>query len=212
MNRQPLIALPKGRLFDQTLGLLARAGVTTAKRLNESRKLTFQDDEGQYEFVALKPVDIPVYVESGAVDAGIVGTDILREVESDVYEPLDLQIGKCRLVVAGPNGVDLDFARHVRVATKYPHTAERFFRSKNAHVHIVRLDGSVEIAPLLGLSDAIIDLVETGRTLQENNMRIFEEVAPVTAKLIVNRTAMKLKSASIGGLISQLDAVIYANS
>jgi len=212
MNRQPLIALPKGRLFDQTLGLLARAGVTTAKRLNESRKLTFQDDEGQYEFVALKPVDIPVYVESGAVDAGIVGTDILREVESDVYEPLDLQIGKCRLVVAGPNGVDLDFARHVRVATKYPHTAERFFRSKNAHVHIVRLDGSVEIAPLLGLADAIIDLVETGRTLQENNMRIFEEVAPVTAKLIVNRTAMKLKSASIGGLISQLDAVIYANS
>ena len=212
MNRHPLIALPKGRLFNQALGLLGKAGVTTAKRLNESRKLTFQDDGEQYEFVALKPVDIPVYVESGAADAGIVGTDILREVESDVYEPLDLQIGKCRLVVAAPNGVDLDFARHVRVATKYPHTAERFFRSKNAHVHIVRLDGSVEIAPLLGLADAIIDLVETGRTLKENNMRIFEEVAPVTAKLIVNRTAMKLKSASINSLIAQLDAVIYANS
>jgi ATP phosphoribosyltransferase len=212
MNRQPLIALPKGRLFDQSLGLLAKAGVPTMKRHDESRKLTFQDDEGRYEFVALKPVDIPVYVESGAVDAGIVGTDILREVESDVYEPLDLQIGKCRLVLAGPNGVDLDFSRHVRVATKYPHTAERFFRSKNAHVHIVRLDGSVEIAPLLGLADAIIDLVETGRTLQENNMQIFEEIAPVTGKLIVNRTAMKLKSAPISSFIAQLDAVIYANS
>ncbi len=212
MNRQPLIALPKGRVFDQSLGLLAKAGVTTMKRHNESRKLTFQDDEGRYEFVALKPVDIPVYVESGAVDAGIVGTDILREVESDVYEPLDLQIGKCRLVLAGPNGVDLDFSRHVRVATKYPHTAERFFRSRNAHVHIVRLDGSVEIAPLLGLADAIIDLVETGRTLQENNMQIFEEIAPVTGKLIVNRTAMKLKSAPINSFIAQLDAVIYANS
>jgi ATP phosphoribosyltransferase len=212
MNSRPLVALPKGRLFDQALLLLAKAGVTTEKRLNESRKLTFSDDAGRYEFVALKPVDIPVYVESGAVDAGIVGTDILREVESDVYEPLDLQIGKCRLVVAGPNGADLDFARHVRVATKYPHTAERFFRSKNAHVHIVRLDGSVEIAPLLGLADAIIDLVETGRTLQENNMRIFEEVAQVTAKLIVNRTSMKLKSGPINTMIAQLDAVIYATS
>jgi ATP phosphoribosyltransferase len=211
MSGQPLIALPKGRLFDQALDLLGKAGITTASRLNDSRKLTFPDDAGRFEFVALKPVDIPVYVESGAVDAGIVGTDVLRELDSDVYEPLDLQIGKCRLVVAGPNGVNLDYSRHIRIATKYHRTAERFFQSRNAHVHIVRLDGSVEIAPLLGLADAIVDLVETGKTLRDNDMQIFEEVAPVTAKLIVNRTAMKLKWEPISVLISHLDAVIYAN-
>ncbi len=206
------IALPKGRLYDPALALLARAGIRPAEDLNGSRKLVFPDAAGRHEFVSLKPVDIPVYVESGAIDAGIVGSDVLREYESDVYEPLDLQIGKCAVVLAAPEGVEIAYEQHLRIATKYPRTAERFFKANNAHVHIVRLDGSVEIAPLLGLSDAIVDLVETGRTLRENGMRVIEEIARVSAKLIVNRTAMKMKAADVSSLISQLDTVVYANS
>jgi ATP phosphoribosyltransferase len=212
MNGKLLVALPKGRLFEQSLGLLTKAGVGTSGRVDESRRLTFSDDEKRFDFVSLKPIDIPVYVESGAVDLGIVGTDILRELDSDVYEPIDLQIGKCRLVVAAPAGTELDFSRHLRIATKYPRTADRHFQSRHVHVHIVRLEGSVEIAPLLGLADAIVDLVETGRTLQENNMRIVEDVAAVSAKLIVNRTAMKIKSTFINQLVNRLDSVVYANS
>jgi ATP phosphoribosyltransferase len=176
-----------------------------------SRKLTVQDLDGRFEFVALKPIDIPVYVESGAVDAGIVGSDVLRELECDVYEPLDLRIGRCRMVVAAPRGTTLGEDRQLTVATKYLRTAERHFRSRNMHVHVVRLDGSVEIAPLLGLADAIVDLVETGRTLRENAMDIVEEVAHVSAKLVVNRTAMKTRSAALGPLIEQLDSVVYAH-
>ena len=212
MNGTLAIALPKGRLFDQVLELLARAGIHAADEQNGSRKLIFPDTESRYEFVCLKPIDIPVYVESGAIDVGIVGSDILRELDSDVYEPMDLQIGKCRLSVAVPNGVAVSYEQQIRVATKYPKTAERFFKSNNAHVHIVKLDGSVEIAPLLGLADAIVDLVETGRTLRENGMCILEDIAQVSAKLIVNRTAMKMKATSISQLIAHLDAVVYANS
>jgi ATP phosphoribosyltransferase len=206
------IALPKGRLYDQSLGLLDRAGVRPAEYQNGSRKLIFPDAEQKHEFVCLKPVDIPVYVESGAIDAGIVGSDVLRELESDVYEPLDLQIGRCGLVLAAPNGVEIAYDQHLRIATKYPRTAQRFFKANNSHVHIVKLEGSVEIAPLLGLADAIVDLVETGRTLRENGMRVVEEIARVSAKLIVNRTAMKMKSSDVTKLIAQLDAVVYANN
>jgi len=205
------IALPKGRLYDPALALLAKAGITPAEDQNGSRKLVFPDTGLRHEFVCLKPVDIPVYVESGAIDAGIVGSDILREFESDVYEPLDLQIGRCGLVLAAPEGVEIAYDQHLRIATKYPRTAERFFKSNNAHVHIVKLDGSVEIAPLLGLADAIVDLVETGRTLRENGMRVVEEIARISAKLIVNRTAMKMKAADVSGLIAQLDRAVYAN-
>ena len=212
MNGKLLCALPKGRLFESSLDLLARAGITTHNREDSSRRLTFSDDQKRFEFVSLKPVDIPVYVESGAVDVGVVGTDILREIDSDVYEPLDLQIGKCRLVVAAAADAALDFSEHLKIATKYPRTADRHFRSRNIHVHIVRLDGSVEIAPLLGLADAIVDLVETGRTLKENHMVIVEDVAQVSSKIIVNRTAMKIKGPAISGLIAQLDRVVYANT
>jgi ATP phosphoribosyltransferase len=212
MITRTLVALPKGRLFDTALDLLRRAGVGVEKELNGSRRLTFSDTEGRYGFVALKPADIPVYVESGALDVGVVGSDVLRETEPDVYEPLDLQIGKCRMVVAIPEGTEIVYNHALRVATKYPQTAARFFRSKNTHVHILKLEGSVEIAPLLGLSQAIVDLVETGKTLRENGMKVFEDVGPVSAKLIVNRTAMKTKSASISSLITHLDGAVYANS
>jgi ATP phosphoribosyltransferase len=209
MNQKVMIALPKGRLFETARALLADAGLRAKEE--GSRKLVVGDVTGRYEFVSLKPGDIPVYVESGAIDAGIVGTDILRELESDVYEPVDLRIGLCSLVVAAPDGAAFRPEEMLRIATKYPRTAERHFRAKHAHVHIVRLDGSVEIAPLLGLSDAIVDLVETGRTLRENGMSIVEEVAKVSAKLIVNRTAMKMKGAEINHVIKELDRAVYEN-
>jgi ATP phosphoribosyltransferase len=206
-----LIALPKGRLFDPALALLSRAGIVTDGGQG-SRKLTFPDRDGTYEFVALKPADIPVYVESGAVDAGIVGSDILREQDFSVYEPLDLRIGICRMVLAAREGADLLQVQHTRIATKYPRTATRFFAARNRHAHIVRLEGSVEIAPLLGLADAIVDLVETGRTLRENGLAAVEDVSRVSAKLIVNRTAMKTRAGAVRSLITMLDKVVYANS
>lgn len=212
MNGKLLIALPKGRVYEPTIALLARASIVFDHNTQTSRALIFEDSQTRYQFVALKPVDIPVYVESGVIDAGIVGSDILREGDSDVNEPLDLQIGKCRLAVAGPDGKPVSYHQNIRVATKYPRTASRFFQSKNAHVHIVRLEGSVEIAPLLGLADVIVDLVETGRTLRENGMSIIEEVAAVSSKLIVNRTSMKMKPAAINSLIADLDRIVYAST
>jgi ATP phosphoribosyltransferase len=212
MRETLLIALPKGRLFDATLNLFGRAGIKTDGSQISSRKLTFSDQEGLYEFVALKPADVPIYVESGAVDAGIVGSDVLRELDCDLYEPLDLRIGICALVVAAPAGMTLTGQQHLRVATKYPRTAARFFAERNAHAHIVKLEGSVEIAPLLGLADAIVDLVETGRTLRENGLEPVEQVARISAKLIVNRTAMKTRNFAIRALITSLDTVVYENS
>lgn len=211
MSATLLIALPKGRLFDPALALLSRAGIATDGGQG-SRKLTFPDREGKYEFVALKPADIPVYVESGAVDAGIVGSDILHEQDYSVYEPLDLRIGLCRLVLAAREGLDLQQVQHVRIATKYPRTATRFFAARNRQAHIVRLEGSVEIAPLLGLADAIVDLVETGRTLRENGLKVVEDVSRVSAKLIVNRTAMKTRAGAVRSLITLLDRVVYASA
>jgi ATP phosphoribosyltransferase len=211
MTTRLLIAMPKGRLFEPARNLLARAGVRFPGDGNGSRRLLVRDESDRYDFLSLKPVDIPVYVESGAVSAGIVGSDILREMECDVYEPVDLKIGRCRLVVAALQEEELPAHRILRVATKYPRTAERHFRSGYGHVDIIRLEGSVEIAPLLGLADAIVDLVETGRTLRENGMRIVDVIAPVSAKLIVNRTAMKIRAAELNDLISLLDAVAYEN-
>jgi len=204
-----LFALPKGRLHDVVLDLFARAGISVDVA-EGSRRLTFPDRDGRFAFVSLKPADVPTYVESGAVDAGVAGSDVLREVDADVYEPIDLRIGLCKLVLAVPNDRPLVEGGHWRIATKYPRTAARFFAERNSHVHIVKLEGSVEIAPQLGLADAIVDLVETGRTLKDNGLTIAEEVAKVSAKLIVNRTAMKTKREALQRLLTDLDGVIYA--
>jgi ATP phosphoribosyltransferase len=206
-----MIALPKGRVAEKALELLQRAGIELPQGNGDSRKLVTSDVSGRYSFVSLKPIDIPVYVESGAIDAGIAGTDVLREQDARVYEPVDLRIGLCRIALAAPEGEPLPTNRMLRIATKYPRTAEKHFKARHSHVHIVKLDGSVEIAPLLGLADAIVDLVETGRTLKENGMVIVEEIAQVTSKLIVNRTSMKMKSADVNNLVSLLDAVVYEN-
>ncbi|MDH3252817.1 MAG: ATP phosphoribosyltransferase [Ignavibacteria bacterium] len=211
MNRPLVAALPKGRLFGHALHLFQRTGIRLRDDQGESRSLLFSDLDNRIEFVSLKPIDIPVYVETGSIDIGIVGSDILRELDANVYEPLDLRVGMCRLVLAAPTGAHISFADHLRIATKYPKTALRFFQERNSQAHIIRLDGSVEIAPRLGLADAIVDLVETGQTLRDNNMMIVTDVAQVSAKLIVNRTSMKIKTAQITPLISQLDAIVYEN-
>jgi ATP phosphoribosyltransferase len=205
-----LFALPKGRLHDAVLDLFARAGITVDVA-EGSRRLTFPDRDGRFAFVSLKPADVATYVESGAVDAGVVGSDVLREADADVYEPIDLRIGLCKLVLAVPHDRPLVDGGHWRIATKYPRTAARFFAERNSHVHIVKLEGSVEIAPQLGLADAIVDLVETGRTLKENGLTVAGEVGKISAKLIVNRAAMKTKREEVQRLLTDLDGVIYAN-
>ncbi len=205
-----LFALPKGRLQDALMDLIGRAGIRIDLS-RVSRRLTFPDCDNRFAFVSLKPADVPTYVESGAADVGVVGSDVLRECEPDVYEPLDLRIGLCRLVVAVPLDRPLTDGGQWKIATKYPRTAARFFAEHNDHVHIVKLEGSVEIAPQLGLADAIVDLVETGRTLKENGLIVTQEVAQVSAKLIVNRTVMKTKREAVQRLLTDLDGVIYAN-
>ncbi len=209
MSEKLTVALPKGRLFDQALGLFTKTGIRISGDHNASRSLLFGDTDGSMDFVSLKPVDVPTYVETGAIDLGIVGSDILREFDSSVYEPLDLRMGLCRMVLAAPAGSHLSYNDHPRIATKYPRTALRFFQSRNSQAHIIKLEGSVEIAPRMGLAEAIVDLVETGRTLRDNNLVVVEEVAQISAKLIVNRTSMKIKASRISELLAQLDAIVY---
>ncbi len=202
------IAIPKGRLFDETIGLFRSLGVGAVETLADSRRLTCEDADGRFRFLALKPVDIPVYVEHGAADLGIVGKDLLLEQGRDVYEPLDLGFGRCRLVVAEP----ADLRRRddpaswacLRVATKYPRLAERHFSQKGVQVELVHLSGSVELAPAMGLAERIVDLVDSGRTLRENGLVEVEEILRASARLVVNRASLKTRYRAVQGLIDAL--------
>lgn len=209
---QIAIALPKGRLLADTLTLFETTGIHGVEGLTESRRLMCEDATGAYRFLILRPADIPTYVEYGATDMGVVGKDILLEQERDVYEPLDLKFGKCRLVVAQPKilenrGRPVGFSS-LRVATKYPNLTERYFTDQGVQVEIIRLSGSIELAPLGGLCERIVDLVTTGRTLQENGLEETEQIATSTARLIVNRAALKTKYREIRELINQLTRVV----
>lgn len=204
------IAVPKGRLFPAALSLFARIGIAEVETLADTRRLTFDDTARGLRFLALKPVDIPVYVEHGAADLGIVGKDLLLEQGRDVYEPLDLGFGSCRLVVAEPAHLRLtdDPAAwsSLRVATKYPRISERHFNRKGIQVEIVPLAGSVELAPAMGLAERIVDLVDSGRTLRENGLVEVEEIVRSTARLIVNRASLKTRYAAIQSLMDCLSA------
>jgi ATP phosphoribosyltransferase len=204
------IALPKGRLFDETLGLFRRIGVGGVETLADSRRLHCEDADGRFRFLALKPVDIPVYVEHGAADVGIVGKDLLLEQGRDVYEPLDLGFGQCRLVVAEPADLrrrdDPSAWACLRVATKYPRLAERHFSQKGVQVEIVHLSGSVELAPAMGLAERIVDLVDSGRTLRENGLVEVEEILRASARLVVNRASLKTRYGAVQALIDALRA------
>jgi ATP phosphoribosyltransferase len=200
------LALPKGRLLDPALELLGALGVEGVD--GESRKLIFEDERHGLKLLLLKPADIPAYVTYGAADLGIVGKDILAEQAPDVYEPLDLGFGFCRLVVAEPRELwerdDPSKWSWVRVATKYARMTEAYFSQKGIQVEIVRLDGSIELAPLVGLADRIVDLVQSGETLRANGLVEVEEIMRSTARLIVNRASMKTEYAAVTRLIQEL--------
>ena len=204
------IALSKGRNLDETLPLLARAGLVATEDPRTSRKLILATEREHVSFVVLRAQDVPTYVQYGAADLGIAGKDVLLEhgVEG-LYQPLDLGIGQCRLVVATRR--DYDWARsiqrgaRIRVATKYVRTAREHFAAKGMHVDLIKLYGSMELAPLAGLADAIVDLVSTGRTLAANDLVAVEEIVPISARLIVNPSSLKLKRDLVKPLIDALD-------
>ena len=201
----PLVfALPKGRLLDPTLTLLASIGMETP--LDRARELVFDSADGEVRFLLVKPVDVPTYVEQGAADLGVVGTDVLMEADRDVLRPLDLGFGRCRLVVAAPErSADYRSERRVRrIATKYPRIAERFFAEQRLAVDTIVLGGSVELAPNVGLADWIVDLVETGRTLRDNGLVPIAEIAATQAQLIANRASHKMRRTEIETLIERL--------
>ena len=206
------LALPKGRLLDPALDLLRELGVTGIDP--DSRKLIFRDAGRDLEILLLKPADVPAYVTYGAADLGIVGKDILLEQEPDVYEPLDLGFGFCRLVVAEPRSLwerdDPAKWSWVRVATKYPRLTEQYFSARGIQVEIVRLDGSIELAPLVGLAERIVDLVQSGETLRANGLVEVAEITRSTARIIVNRASMKTEHAAVTRLIDDMRARVVA--
>lgn len=206
------IALPKGRILEGTLALLKKVGLD-CQGLDESRKLILELPERQVRFLLLRNSDVPTYVEYGAADVGVVGKDVLLEQQKDIYEPLDLQFGLCRLVVAQPRhrrrpDNPLQWSSNIKVATKFPRLTEEHFNRQGVQVEIIYLGGSVELAPLVGLSDLVVDLVQTGRTLQENGLVEVEEILRSTARLVVNRASQKTKYEPIMQLIQQIRAYL----
>ncbi|MBI2153723.1 MAG: ATP phosphoribosyltransferase [Candidatus Rokubacteria bacterium] len=206
MKKLLTLALPKGRLLQPALDMFRRLGLDGVDP--DSRKLIFSDERTGLRFLILKPADVPTYVEYGAADLGIVGKDILLEQEPDVYEPLDLGFGFCRLVVAEPLALwerdDPSKWSWVRVATKYPVLTERYFSERGIQVEMVRLDGSIELAPLVGLADRIVDLVQSGETLRANGLVEVAEITRSTARLIVNRASLKTEYSPVSQLIERL--------
>jgi ATP phosphoribosyltransferase len=210
------IALPKGRLLSSVMALFEGMGITCLRAFADSRRLICEDPDRHLQFLTLKPTDIPTYVEHGAADVGIVGKDQLLEQRRDVYEPLDLRFGACRLVVAEPVELrkrdDPDSWSHLRLATKYPNLAEAYFSRKGIQAEIIKLNGSLELAPLVGLAERIVDLVETGQTLKENGLVEVEEIARSTARLIVNRASLKTKYRRVQELIEGMRKQVEART
>ncbi|AEV20749.1 ATP phosphoribosyltransferase [Geobacillus thermoleovorans CCB_US3_UF5] len=201
------IAMPKGRIFEEAVELLRRADYALPPEFTESRKLVIDVPEENMRFILAKPMDVVTYVEHGVADLGIAGKDVLMEEERDVYELLDLHISRCHLAVAGLPGAKMNEIAP-RVATKYPNIASTYFREQGEQVEIIRLNGSIELAPLIGLADRIVDIVSTGRTLRENGLVELERIAEVTSRLIVNPASYRLNGGDIERLVDRLAAVI----
>lgn len=202
------IALSKGRLFKETLPLLAYAGIMPKDDPDTSRKLILDTNRDDVKLVIIRAADVPTYVEYGAADIGVAGKDVLMEHGGDgLYEPLDLQIARCRMMVAGkPEAAD--HARRLRIATKYVDITRRYYAAQGMQVDIIKLYGSMELAPLVGLADRIVDLVDTGNTLKANGLQPLEHIADISARLIVNKAAMKMKHVQIKKLIALLSAAV----
>lgn len=198
------IALPKGRLLKKVYDLLKKIGYENKELLKDNRKLVFEDALVRYLIV--KPSDVGIYVEKGVADIGIIGKDILLENSHDVYELLDLKFGKCRLCMASVKGYKEDIERRLRVATKYVNVSKKYFDSINRDVEIIKLNGSIELAPILNLSDVIIDIVETGSTLKENNLIVIKEVVDyISSRLIVNKVSFKFKNSLISKIVKDIE-------
>ena len=212
MSDMITFALPKGRIMQDSMELFGKIGITCPEMEEDNRKLVFENREQGYRFMAVRATDVPTYVEYGCADIGVVGKDTLLEQTKDLYEPLDLKFGYCRLVVAEPKELvqDDDPANwsNIRVATKYPNVTEKYFAGKGVQVELIKLYGSIELAPLVGLSERIVDLVSTGATLRDNGMVEVETIAEVTSRLIVNRASLKTKHQRIRKLITDLEQVI----
>lgn len=205
------IAMPKGRIFDEAADLLRQAGYRLPPEFEDSRKLIIDVEEEKFRFILAKPSDVPTYVEHGVADLGISGKDVLLEEDRDVYELLDLRISHCYLAVAGlPNTKMSDVAP--KVATKYTNVAARYFREQGEQVEIIKLNGSIELAPIIGLSDRIVDIVSTGRTLVENGLVEYERIIDITSRLIVNPVSYRMKDKRINELVERLSKMIQAKN
>lgn len=205
-------ALCKGRLAKKTMELLEKVGITCEEMKDpDTRKLIFVNEERKLKFFLAKGPDVPTYVEYGAADIGVVGKDVILEENRRMYEVLDMGYGKCRMCVCGPESARnlLKKQELIRVATKYPHIARNYFYDqKHQTVEIIKLNGSIELAPIVGLSEVIVDIVETGSTLRENGLKVLEEICPLSARMVVNQVSMKMENDRIGKLIQELKAVL----
>nr|WP_263324887.1 ATP phosphoribosyltransferase [Neobacillus sp. Marseille-Q6967] len=207
MDNTLTIAMPKGRIFEEAVELLRKAGYNLPPEFDDSRRLIIDVDAEEISFILAKPMDVATYVEHGVADIGIAGKDVLLEEERDVYELLDLHISACYLAVAGlPNAKMNDVAP--KIATKYPNVAAAYFREQGEQVEIIKLNGSIELAPLIGLADRIVDIVSTGRTLVENGLVEYERIKDVTSRLIVNPVSYRIKDKRINELVSRLSGVV----
>ena len=198
------IALPKGRLGEKVLGMFERAGFECPAIHEENRRLFFENEALGLRYFWVKPSDVSIYVERGAADLGVAGKDILLEYTPDVYELLDLNVGKCRMCVAGPKSFRDDLGRTLRVATKFSNIASGYYTSLGRDIDIIPLNGSIELAPILGLSDVIVDIVETGTTLKENELAVLETIVPISARLIANKASFVFHKTRIEALVRAL--------
>lgn len=198
------VALPKGRLGDKVYNLFASIGYDCSEIYGDNRKLVFESSKNDVRYLLVKPSDVAIYIARGAADIGVVGKDTLDEGGFDVYELLDLRLGVCDMCVAAKNDYVQDTERPIRVATKFPNIAKRYYSSFNTEIDIIKLNGSIEIAPLVGLSDVIVDIVETGTTLKENNLRVFEKIMPISARLIANKSSYRFESKRMNEITSLL--------
>lgn len=197
MKKMINVALPKGRLGEKVYAMLEAAGYECPSIRESGRRLIFENEEKGIRYFWVKPSDVPIYVERGVADVGVAGKDILLEYSPDVYELVDLGIGRCRMAVAAKKDFRDDENKTLRVATKFPNIAKKFYADRCREIDIIKLNGSIEIAPILGLSDVIVDIVETGTTLKENDLAVIDTVVPISARLIANKSAFKFKTREI---------------
>lgn len=205
------VALPKGRLGEKVYSMFEKAGFECPSIKENNRKLIFENPEKGVRYFWVKPSDVAIYVERGAADIGVAGKDILLEYEPDVYELLDLDIGKCRMAVAAPKNFRDNPQKTLKVATKFSNIAQTYYNSLGRDIDMIHLNGSIEIAPILGLSDVIVDIVETGTTLKENDLEVRETIVPISARLIANKTGFRFKSEQIEKIVKELSAQTEAN-